>query len=625
MCGIVGEISFRSQTVSEDWIRRACAIMKHRGPDGEGSYQDGPVAFGHRRLAIIDLTDGAQPMSYAGGRYWITYNGEIYNYRELRAELRALGHDFATESDTEVILSGYAAWGLDLLPRLNGIFAFGIWDAQARRLLLARDPLGVKPLLYHADGDGLRFASELKALLAHPAVDAEIDPDGLQDFLALGYALTPRTLVRGIHKLAPGCHLLVEERGGAGTPSAYWDLASAARPPFDVRSERDHAERFDAMLDRTVQMQMVSDVPLGSFLSGGVDSSAISYYACRHAEPTLETFSIGFDEPSFDESEYARSVAKKLGSVHHSRTARAPSPEELERLVWFYDEPLGDTSIIPTYSLASFARERVKVALSGDGADELLAGYDTYVADRMAGFYRYVPGWLHRRVIRPATRFIPSSYRKVALDFKIKQFVEHAWASPERAHFGWRNMLSDEERQAVSGYASPHSPFSAYARHYDAVPDAQPLNRSLYVDLKTWLVDDILAKVDRASMACSLEVRVPYLAPDLVLSLMRLPPEMKLRRLERKYILKKVMRDRLPRSVLRRSKRGFNAPVSTWMRGPLHEYLNGIIEERSSSIIDLASPVVTRLWREHCSGAQDHGHKLWTLFSLVLWERSVLK
>jgi asparagine synthase (glutamine-hydrolysing) len=622
MCGIAGELAFGSAPAPDGWIQRACAILRHRGPDGEGFHRDGGLALGHRRLSIIDLTRGAQPMSFARGRYWITFNGEIYNYREVRAELRALGHEFQTDSDTEVILAAYHAWGVASLPRLDGIFAFGLWDAQTRELLLARDALGVKPLLYQQDQGGVRFASELKPLLEHPAVGRAVDPEGLEEYLALGYTLTPRTLIRGVRKLPPGHSLLV--RDGPGVPAPYWDPAPHAREgASDRRPEREVVEQLGEQLDRTVRMQMVSDVPLGTFLSGGIDSSTITYYASRHASGPLETFSIGFEEASFDESAYSSEVAALLGTEHHLSVAPAPSPEELDRLVWYYDEPLGDTSIVPTYYLARCAKERVKVALSGDGADELLAGYDTYIADRLQSLYARAPDWVHR-VVRPGVRLIPSSYRKVSLDFKVKQFVEHAAGSSEQAHYGWRSMLNESERAELSGRPASAAPFESYARHYEAVRDASPLNQSLYVDVKTWLLDDVLVKVDRSSMACSLEVRVPFLAPGFVAAAMRLPAELKLRNLTRKYALKKLMRDRLPRRVLHRKKRGFNAPVSVWMRGALHDHFTQLMEEHASSLVDLGSPLWKRLWREHCSGEVDHGYKLWTVLSLVLWERNVL-
>ncbi len=622
MCGIAGEFAFGSEPAPDGWILRACSLMRHRGPDGEGFHRNGRLALGHSRLSIIDLARGDQPMSYSRGRYWITFNGEIYNYRELRAELRDLGHEFHTSSDTEVILAAYHAWGVGSLPLLDGIFAFALWDEQTRELLLVRDPLGVKPLLYHQDRGGLRFASELKPLLEHPVVGREVDTEGLEQFLALGYTLTPRTLVRGIKKLEPGHYLAV--RDGPGSPVVYWDPSPfASEAAADRRSEQEQIRELGERLEGTVQMQMVSDVPLGTFLSGGIDSSTITYYAARHAPSRLETFSIGFQEPSFDESPYSSEVAAHLGTEHHLQVAGAPTPDELEQLVWHYDEPLGDTSIVPTYYLARCARERVKVTLSGDGADELLAGYDTYIADRLQSLYSRAPAWLHR-VVRPGVRLIPSSYRKVSLDFKVKQFIEHAGGSAERAHYGWRSMLNEGERAELTGRPATGAPFAAYVRHYEAVPDAGPLNRSLYVDLKTWLLDDILVKVDRSSMACGLEVRVPYLSPRLVETAMRLPATLKLRNFVRKYALRKLMRGRLPRRILYRKKRGFNAPVSLWMRGPLREYLTGVIEERGSSLVDLGSPLWRRLWREHCSGESDHGFKLWTGLSLVLWERRVL-
>jgi asparagine synthase (glutamine-hydrolysing) len=468
------------------------------------------------------------------------------------------------------------------------------------------------------------FASELKALLAHPRVRREVDAEGLQHYLALGYVLAPRTILRDVRKLPPG-EFLLATREGVRT-EAYWDLGALARAPADPRPEHEQRAGFDATLDRAVERQMVSDVPLGTFLSGGLDSSTITYFARRHATGVLETFSIGFDEPSYSELAWARAAAAHLGCAHHQEAVRPPALDALGRLVWYYDEPLGDTSIIPTYHLARLARGRVTVALSGDGSDELLAGYDTYLADRFQAFYAHAPAWVRERVVRPVAAWIPSSYRKVSLDFRVKQFVENAHRSAERAHYGWRSMLAPDERRALTG--SPpgdgDGPFAAYARHYDAVAGAGALNRSLYVDLKTWLADDILTKVDRASMACGLEVRVPFLAPEVVACAMRLPPALKLRGLRRKYVLKRVMRGRLPRRIVGRRKRGFNAPVSVWLRGGLGDDVDALLRERRSALVDLRSPVVERLWREHRTGAVDHGTKLWTILSLVLWERHVL-
>lgn len=625
MCGIAGEIVFDARVPEESWARDACQIMKHRGPDGDGIYRADGVALAHRRLAIIDLAGGCQPMPYADGRYTITFNGEIYNYRELRAELSALGYVFATSSDTEVILAAYAAWGVGSFPRLNGIFAFAIWDAAQQELILARDHLGIKPLLYHHDGAGLRFASELKPLLAHPAVKRETDPEAVQDYLTLGYVLAPKTIIRDVYKLPPAHYL--RAGGGQVSLARYWNLADAAQSDdLYGRPEAEILGGFDDLLRATIGQQMVSDVPLGAFLSGGLDSSTICYHAADFTAEPLRSFSIGFDEASYSELDYAQQAADHIGTRHTQEVVR---PEgglaAVEALVWFYDEPLGDTSLIPTYYVSQLARQQVTVALSGDGGDELLAGYDTYVADRLQAWYARVPGWMQRGVVQPAAALLPSSYRKVSLDFKIKQFVAYAHQTPEAAHFSWRRMFSDAERAALAGAnGAPSGTFERYAAHYDDVPRANPLNRSLYVDIKTWLVDDILSKVDRASMACSLEARVPFLAFPLVEYAMRMPPGLKMRGLERKVALKRLMKGRLPEGLIHRKKRGFNAPTTLWMRGDWREPVDDLLRQRASRIIDLGCPALLDLWRQHVSGQGDHGYKLWTLLSLLLWERQVL-
>jgi asparagine synthase (glutamine-hydrolysing) len=629
MCGIAGEIRWTQELLTLDWVQTACRRMSHRGPDGDGFYRDDHAALGHRRLSIIDLQTGGQPLVYRG-RWWITFNGEIYNYRELRTELSGLGFEFTTQSDTEVILAAFAAWGTNSLERLNGIFAFGIWDALEQRLTLARDPLGVKPLLYHAGPDGVQFCSELKGLLCHPAVSSEIDPDALQDYLALGYVLAPHTILRGVQKLEPGYFLSVGLDGNV-TCAGYWDPALPNTAAERFSSEREAVEEFAARFDRTTEMQMVSDVPLGAFLSGGIDSSAIVANAVTKNPLALNTFSIGFNEASFSELDYAGLAARHLKTDHHELVVEPQNLETLARLVWLYDEPLGDTSLIPTYFVSKLARERVTVALSGDGGDELLAGYDTYLADRYQALYRRVPGWLHNGLIRPGVNLlVPPSDKKVSFNFKVRQFIDQAYGSPQHAHYGWRMMFSPTERQALTAGAAGsaadgYDPFDSFSRHYRAVQDADWLTQSQYVDVKTWMVDDILVKVDRASMACSLESRVPFLAPDLVAFLMGLPPGLKLHGTQRKYLLKKAMRGRLPDEILYRKKRGFNAPISHWLRGPLGDEVESLFAGAGSGLIDLRHPEVRRLWTEHRAGVNDHGFKLWTLLSFLLWERQVLR
>ena len=622
MCGIVGETSFQTDDLSEDWTRIGCQLMAHRGPDGEGVVSFPGAVLGHRRLSIIDLATGDQPLSYGDGRYWITYNGEIYNYRELRDELYGMGYVFRTNSDTEVILAAYAAWGTACLNRLNGIFAFAIWDTQQRTLLLARDHLGVKPLLYHADSQGVRFSSELKALLVHERVAHVVDQQALQDYLALGYVMAPRTIIKNVQKL-PGGHYLLAASGKI-TTAAFWNLNEYAHDDRRFQgSQTDCIEAFEQFFADKVKQQMVSDVPVGAFLSGGIDSSAIAYYAAQES-PGIRTFSIGFKEASYSELDYAELAAGMIGSDHHQHVVKPPSLDELSDLVWFYDEPLGDTSIIPTYFVSKLAREHVKVVLSGDGGDELLAGYDTYLADWLQRLYARIPGWLHGGIVQPLVGLAPTSYKKVSMSFMLKQFVSQAHTTPQRAHFGWRMMFNEQERSALTASpSSDYAPFDTYAAQYEPVMGADWLTRSQFVDIKTWLVDDILVKVDRASMACSLESRVPFLAPDLVEFALSMPPGTRLKGLTRKYALKKAMRPKLTRQITDRKKRGFNAPISLWMRGPMGDEIEEMLHERSSDLVSLDHPVFRAMWKEHRSGQCDHGFKLWTLLSLLLWEQRV--
>jgi asparagine synthase (glutamine-hydrolysing) len=627
MCGIVGYASARpTPGLDAAFLARACEVMLHRGPDGDGRWVDAQVGLGHRRLSIIDLVGGAQPMSDDGGRYWITFNGEIYNYRELRAELAASGHRFRTGSDTEVVLAAVARWGTEAPTRLRGIFAFGLWDRIERRLLLARDHVGVKPLFYHLGGDHLVFASELKALLEADVVGRAPDPEAVCDYLALGYVLGARTVLRDVRRLPPGS-LLVWHDGHARVET-FWDLARiAATPPapLDRRGERAAVEAYGRLLDDAIAAQMVSDVPVGAFLSGGVDSSTVAYHMRAHTPYRLETFSMGFGDRSYSELDWARRVATALDTDHHAEVVDAQIEAVLPDLVRAFDEPLGDSSVVPTYFVSRLARERVKVVLSGDGADESLAGYDTYVADALHRVYRRVPAFVHRHVILPASRLLPPSPRKVSVTYELKQFVAEAQASPERSHFGWRLLFDlDACRALLGGAAGGYEPFDTYRAYYDRVAGAPPLHQSLYVDMSTWLANDILTKVDRASMAVGLEARVPFLDVGLVEFTMALPPSLKMRGLQRKVVLKRAMRAKLPPFVLRRRKRGFNAPVTAWLRGALR----GLAEELltgTSELVDLRAPRLRDLWCGHVAGRADHGFRLWALVSLLLWEREVLR
>jgi asparagine synthase (glutamine-hydrolysing) len=621
MCGIVGFVTVRPHA-DTSWLRRACDTMRHRGPDAQGIWHDEYCALGHRRLSIIDLSTGAQPMSDADDRYRIVFNGEIYNYRELKRQLVDLGHSFRTESDTEVVLAAHAQWGRQAGAHLRGIFAFAIWDRIDRSLTLTRDHFGVKPLLYCSRPDTLTFGSELKVMLA-AGVRRDIDPTAVSDFLALGYVLGAKTILRGIRRVEPGSTIIW--RDGRYAQHQYFDLAVAAQEGTASGNAVDYVREYADRLDEAVTSQMVSDVPVGAFLSGGLDSSSVVYFMGRRASQPLQTFSMGFDEPSFSELPYAAEAASALKTEHHAEVISGGLADELPSLIRAFDEPLGDTSIVPTYFVSRVASRFVKVVLSGDGADETLAGYDTYVADALHRWYARIPRGARHDIVRPFGRFIPDSRRKVSLNYKLKQFIAQADENWRRAHYGWRLLFPDADRLTLLGGAAPdHDPFTEYDTYFDDVRGASELNQALYVDIKTWLANDILVKVDRASMSVGLEARVPFLDPALVEFSLRLPSRMKMQGLRRKIVLRRAMRSRLPETVLRRRKSGFNAPVSDWMRGSLRPLVEDVMAA-SSSIVDVHHPDVRRIWAEHLSGRADYGFRLWALLVLLLWEREVFR
>jgi asparagine synthase (glutamine-hydrolysing) len=598
--------------------------LAHRGPDGEGFWRDGPVAFGHRRLAVIDLSDlGRQPMSDVDGRCSIVFNGEIYNFRQLREELERSGARFVSRTDTEVILEAYKRWGVDCLTRLNGMFAFALWDAAEQRLLLARDRAGEKPLFYQPLADGLIFASELQALRAHPLAASGIDGAALSQFLSFNYVVDPRCLVDGVRKLEPA-HYIVAGRQGLQPPRCYWSLMPSFGNKARFNSVEEAAESLDSLITDAVRIRLVSDVPLGAFLSGGIDSSAVVGTMARlGTRDQTRTFSIGFAEATYDEVPHARAAARVIGVDHRDQTVNADMASALPEIVRAGDEPMADSSSVPVYYLARFARQSVTVCLSGDGGDENFAGYETYRADAINRATSAVPRWIVRGLSRLADASIPVTFDKVSLDFKVRQFLRAHGRSADRAHASWREIFSEADKQLVLRPETwkairAVSPFEPFERHAAEARALDPLDRSLYVDVRTWLASDILVKVDRMTMAHALESRAPFLDHRLMEFAAALPPDLKLRGLRSKYLLKVNQRKHLPDSIVGRRKAGFNAPVSAWLAGPLHDL--GRAATAATTLGEWFDPkAIDRLWDEHRRKIHDHGLKLFGLTWLGLW------
>ena len=630
MCGIAGIVhpaagGSDAPRIGPEVIRAMTAALIHRGPDAEGFFERPGIALGHRRLKIIDLAGGAQPMCDPSERTWVTYNGEIYNHEALRRELESRGCRFQSRCDTEVLVHGYAEWGAStLLDRIDGMFAFGLWDARKRRLVLARDRMGQKPLFYTRLADGsLAFASEVKALLAHPRVEHAVDQSGLSSYLTLEYLPGRLSMVKNVHKVLPGTWLEVDAEGT--NEQRYWDL------PFADESPPESAvERFTELFDQSVARRLMSDVPLGVFLSGGVDSSSVAASVVRQrTAANVKTFSIGFQEKSYDESSMARAVAEHLGTEHHERIFTAEAMREvLPQVAAVLDEPFGDASLLPTYLLSAFAREHVTVALGGDGADELLMGYPTFFADAYAGVFSRLPK-LARSGLRAAGGALPVSSKNFSFDFKVNSFLRAADAPPSWRHPLWLgSVIPGSNDDVLHPDLRAQHPTEDVLRYvaglYEAPATDSHLQRLSYQYCRAYLAEDILHKVDRASMAVSLEVRSPFLDRDLVELIVRLPPRLKLGPGgSSKAILKKAMRSRIPVSVIDRAKKGFGIPVAEWLRGPLSPMVDDLLsEERLSDAGYLDSATVRRLIDEHRRNERNHRKVLWTLLSFELWREA---
>jgi asparagine synthase (glutamine-hydrolysing) len=619
MCGIAGWIDYAApRDEAQALLEQMKRAIWHRGPDEEGSYVDSRAAIGMQRLAILDLAGGRQPMANEDGSLWIVFNGEIYNYPALRPQLEARGHRFRTNSDTEAILHLYEDLGTECPTALEGMFALCIWDTRRGRAFLARDRLGKKPLYYTRSAGGLLFGSELKAVLAHPGVPRDVDLEALNTYLALNYTLAPRTMVRAVRQLKPGHHLVYED--GRIAEAAYWEPRGGERPPADPTGA------FLDTLDRAVRKRLLSDVPLGAFLSGGIDSSAVVALMQRAMPEPVRTFCLGFQERSWGEQRYAAEVARHVGTDHQEAAVPAqPLADALPRIVAALDEPHGDTSAIPMYYLCEATRRGVTVALSGDGGDEVLAGYETYVADALRPVYRLLPRPVRTGLIAPVVRRVRPSGTKVGFDELLRRFVGGAELDRDQAHYAWRAIFASDERTAVlageaRAVAGRHEPFEdclALCPNLDSFGGVQ---RFMYFDLRTWLPNDVLVKVDRTSMAHSLEVRAPFLDHHVVELAFRLPAAWQLRGLQKKYVLKRAMAGLLPRRIIHRRKQGFGAPVANWLGGALRDLAHDSVTHRPGGTLPyFERHAVERLVARQEAGAADHALQVWSLLTFHLW------
>jgi asparagine synthase (glutamine-hydrolysing) len=623
MCGIAGVAGLSSGVVvSRDQIMAMCSVMVHRGPDDDGTGIADNVGLGMRRLSIIDVAGSKQPIFNEDLTVRTVFNGEIYNFRELREKLTRRGHQFRTSGDTETIVHAYEEYGRDFPNHLNGMFAIALHDSRAKKLYLVRDHLGIKPLYYSLTGDYLVWGSEVKVVLASGLVQPELSTDAINQFLTWEYVPGSGTLMKNVRKLEPGQMLSLDLSSGRASVEDYWDI-----PDYhsSERSDREWAEAVDQKIMECVRAQMVSDVPLGAFLSGGVDSSIVAAAMGR-----AQTFSIGFDDPSYNELEYSKRVAEHLGVDHVTEVIKPHVVDLFDKLMFHLDDPIGDFSIFPTYLVSRLARQHVTVALSGDGADELFGGYETFVANDLARRYQAVPGVLRKGLIEPVVNKLRPRSAKKGFINKAKRFVEGAAQSPDLGHCRWRKFLDNRTRQALFSGEALNQLETASDAHilalFERAGQRPELDRSLYVDVKSYLSDNILTKVDRMSMAVSLETRVPYLDKELVELSFQVPPELKVDHGKTKVMLKQIAARHVPSSCVYRQKEGFSIPIKNWLGTQFRPLLEDLLDTnriRQAGIFD--SPTIETLKKEHLAGAANHSHLLWGLIVFEAWRNQWLR
>ncbi len=621
MCGICGIFEFdRRDAIPQELVHRMNETLVHRGPDDEGIYCGPGIALGFRRLSIIDLSSGHQPISNEDGRLWVMLNGEIYNYPELRKELEGRGHHFATRSDTETIVHLYEEFGEDCFRRLRGMFAIALWDSRDRKLLLARDRVGKKPLYYCANDKRILFGSELKALLAADNLPRSIDPQALSDYFSFGYIPAPSTIYRTVRKVLPGHYLAVSADGLREVP--YWDISFAQ---VAVRPEEEWCELLRHELCEATRVRLMSDVPLGAFLSGGVDSSSVVAMMSHLMKRPVTTCSIGFEEQEYNEADHARKIAQHFRTDHHEQVVRPNAVDVINKLAWHYDEPFADSSAIPTYYVSWVARQHVTVALGGDGGDEGFAGYRRYFFDQFENrLRRYVAPGVRRGIFGPLGRWYPALAWAPRV-FRAKATLQSLSRSPLEGYFNSVSIFRPDEKsrlfggdfeKALGGYQS----IERLRHYYDRADTDDLLSRIQYVDIKTYLSDDILAKVDRASMAVSLEVRAPLLDHQLMERVATIPSALKLQGRMGKYIFKKAMASVLPAETLHRSKQGFAVPLARWFRQELREMAYEAIVASDDGILNQA--LLKTMWDQHQKGHYDRSAHLWAVLMFRKWKQT---
>ena len=625
MCGICGKVYHSGdRTVDGELLRSMASVINHRGPDDEGIYVKGNVGLAHKRLSILDLSPaGHQPMSNEDGSIWIVFNGEIYNFLDLREELQKKGHTFRSRTDTETIIHLYEEKGVECVNDLRGMFAFAIWDENKKRLFCARDRAGKKPFVYAHTEDGLVFASEIKSLLKDPTLKRSLDYTAIHHYLTYQYVPSPMSIFKSIKKLPPA-HMLIYERGDLKI-KRYWNLSYQNK--LQLSSVEEYGEQFRDLFEEAVKIRLRSDVPLGAFLSGGIDSSLVVAVMSRLMNQPVKTFSIGFEEEGYDEVAFARLIAEKYETDHHEFTVKPDAVNILPKIVWHYNEPFADSSAIPTYYVSKMTRDFVTVALNGDGGDESFAGYERYVADKLADYYRRVPPFIREGIIRRAWINFPTVPTEETFSGGLNGLSRGYRKPPERRYVRWicffdNEMKGDLYTPSFKDLNRELDSVDLTVKWYEQADAEQFLDRTLFVDVMSYLPEDLLVKVDIASMAHSLEARSPFLDHKVMEFAASLPPNLKLRGMETKFLLKDTLSDIVPQEILQRKKMGFGVPLDVWFRNDLKEMAYDVLlDQKSIERGYFRKEYVSKMLDEHVSKQYDHSYRIWALLFLELWHK----